>query len=128
MCSDANSTTPASKVETINIHHFHEFDLSGWCLPIHGHYQKRKKGLIKDKNRLTNTKIHNTILLWYYFTQNCEATINAIVANSSETSDSWCLYQRDKSNGINVYKRKHCQSMYDMPFYQFITTLRNMKC
>ena len=92
-----------------------------WSLP------KKEKGLIKDKNHLTNTKIHTTILLWYYFTQNCEATINAIVANSSETSDSWCLYQRDKSNGTNVYKRKHCQSMYDMPFYQFITTLRNMK-
>ena len=47
MCNDANSTTPASKVETINIDQTHENDVSGWCLPIpiHGHYQKRKKGL-----------------------------------------------------------------------------------
>ena len=43
MCNDANSTTPASKVETINIDQTHENDVSGW-LPIHGHYQKRKKG------------------------------------------------------------------------------------
>ena len=121
------TTTPASKVETINIDQTHEND-ARWIVFTSGHYQKRKKGLIKDKNRLTNTKIHSTILLWYYFTQNCETTINAIVANSFETSDSWCLYQMDKSNGTNVYKRKHCQSMYGMPFYQFITTLRNMKC
>ena len=57
------TTTPASKVETISIDQTHENDTSGWCLPIHGHYQKRKKRLIKDKNRLTNTKIHTTILL-----------------------------------------------------------------
>ena len=44
MCNDANSTITASKVETINIDQTHENDVSGWRLPIHGHYQKRKKG------------------------------------------------------------------------------------
>ena len=43
MCNDANSTTPASKVETINIDQTHENDVSGWCLPI------TKKGKRVDK-------------------------------------------------------------------------------
>ena len=27
-------------------------------------------------------------------------------ANCPKTSDSWCLYQRDKANGTNIYKPK----------------------
>ena len=113
-----------------------------------GHYQKRignrlRKLRIDKKlggeNRLTNTKIDT---LQYYFRialrqniANLEAMTNAIMsslfhvsdyhANLPKTSDSWCLYQRDKANGTNVYKAKCALPVDVLPFSSFI---RNMKC
>ena len=69
---------------------------------------------------MTNTKIDT---LQNYFgialrqnIGNLEAMTNAIMAslfhvsdyhaNCPKTSDSWCLYQRDKANGTNIYKPK----------------------
>ena len=94
-----------------------------------GHYQRRvgnrlrklrKEKRLGGKNRLTNTKIDT---LQNYFgialrqnIGNLEAMTNAIMAslfhvsgyhaNCPKTSDSWCLYQRDKANGTNIYKPK----------------------
>ena len=47
MCNDANSTTPASKVETINIDQTHENDVSGWCLPYTWSLPKKEKRVDK---------------------------------------------------------------------------------